>query len=118
MDKWLKAIVRLNELTQKGILKWEVSHPPNLSGTSDHVEIAFLTEYEGERLRIFKRRSKIALDEELLGWHDQPVLQIIDRQGVTRFDFPTSPALYDLISSVEYQTSGVGAFIDKLASDG
>jgi hypothetical protein len=44
------------------------------------------------------------------------VVQIIDAAGRTLYEFPITPATYDLIDTVQYQVSGVGPWIDKLAS--
>lgn len=118
MDKWTKAVAKLNRLTQEGSLRWEQTDPPELRGTSDVVEIAYTTEFEGERLRIFSKRSKVALDEERYDWSESPVLQVVDARGRSRFEFPPSPGLYDLLDSVRYQTSGVGTLLDKLAGEG
>ena len=117
MDRWMKAIVRLNFLTQEGKLKWHLIDPPDLRGTSDHVEVAFGTTFEGESLRIFRRRHTVATDVDQYGWQSTPELQIIDAEGRTLFTFPFMTALVDLYETVQYQTSGVGSLLDKLAGD-
>ncbi len=113
-----KALAKLNELTQRGLLKWEIVTPPDTRGSSDVVEIAYGTEFEGQRLRIFSRRSKIALDEDRFDWSERPVLQIVDGGGRPLYEFPTVAGVSDLLESVQYQVSGVGQLIEKLASGG
>lgn len=118
MDKMTKAVARLLELTQRGAIQWRTAPLPDLRGTGDFIEIAFAAEYEGEHLRIFRKRSKVALDEERFEWIERPKLEIIDSNGRSLYEFPSHPILYDLLDAVEYQVSGVGPFIEKLASEG
>jgi len=113
-----KALAKLNELTQRGQLKWKIVDPPDTRGSSDVVEIAYGTEFEGKRLRIFSRRSKIALDEDRFDWSEYPVLQIVDGGGRPLYGFPTVAGINDLLESVQHQVSGVGQLIEKLASGG
>lgn len=116
MDKFTKAVARLIELTQKGDIRWERGDPPDFTASGDYAEVVFRAEYDGERLRVFRRRSKVALDEERFDWVETPVLQVLDEDGKSLYQFPHMPALYDLIESVEYQVAGVGPLIEKLAS--
>ena len=114
----IRAIAKLNELTQHGRLKWEVVSPPDTRGSSDVVEIAYGTEHEGKRLRIFSRRSKVAVDEQRFEWLRSPVLQVVDSDGKPLYEFPSFNGIDDLLESVGYQVSGMGRWIEKLASGG
>ena len=107
----------MTELTQKGTVAWVRVDPPNMSGTGDFSDIAFFAKYDGENLRIFRKRFKHAFDEDRFEWSERPVLQVTDNVGTALYEFPHSSAIYDLIDTVEYQVSGVGVLIDKLASE-
>jgi len=118
MDNLIKAIARLIELTQKGVIRWERGDPPDSTATGDRVEVAFLTEYDGKRLRMFRQRSKVEMDQHRFEWFQNPVLQIVDLDGTTLREFPHLVALHDLMDAVEDQISGAGDWIEKLASGG
>jgi hypothetical protein len=120
MDKITKAVIRLNELTQKGSVKWRKDRLPEMIAKRDYSDIAFVTEYEGERLRVYTRRYKVpGYEVNFEGeWAVRPVLEVIDEAGKTLYEFPSTPATRDLINTVQYQVSGVGSLIDKLASGG
>ena len=114
----IRAIAKLNELTQQGRLKWEVVSPPDTRGSSDVVEIAFGTEHEGKRLRIFSRRSKVEVDEKRFEWLKSPVLEVVDSDGKPLYEFPGLSWIDHLLESVGYQVAGVGRWMEKLASGG
>jgi hypothetical protein len=82
------------------------------------VEVAYVTEFEGQRLRIFSKRYRTWQDEEQYSWHERPILQVVDEQGRALYEFPSDSGISDLLVSVQYQVSGVGRLIDKLASGG
>ncbi len=128
-DRWTQAVLKLTKLTRDGRIKWQrvppadqkpgVSPPP-FGGDEE----AFVTQHEGQRLRL-RRVSNIfaalfliqSKGSQKAGAAQGYVLEIIDDQGRTVWTFPTVEALADLYQTVRYYQAGIGTFIDRLLEE-
>jgi len=121
-DKIMRAISKINRLTQEGEIKWtKAEEAPKCltTGTDDKILNFYLTSYENRNLGIYEERYQ-AWDgySERFSWEQRIVLAIFDSDWKQReWEFPQKPGLYDLYRSVEYQVADVDSFLGSLLSD-
>lgn len=115
-DKWLRAVVKLTDLTQQGELDWEIADyqsGPSVVGPS------YFAEYKDRLLRL----EKIQI-ESSDSWHgrgetvEEITLDFVDRvEKTSLWTFPSSTGLDQLYGAVRYRTAGVSDFLDSLLDD-
>jgi hypothetical protein len=118
-NKFIKAVTKLIQLTQEGAIRWTLSKENRkiTQGTENVVDLAYITVYEGQRLRLYELKYRDYFDEFQFTWGSQATLELIDDQGNAEWTFPpNNRAISDLLEAVQYQTSGVDEFIDRLLS--
>ena len=126
-NKWVEAVSKLIQLTQQGQLDWNVvrsgeSMIPNEEG----VRLAFVTVYQERLLRIYSKTVEgSSLPVQMLSVSstgvdvrpqeiDRVVLEIIDDEGNSLWQFPYTDALDDLYKAVRYQAAEVDELLDDL----
>jgi hypothetical protein len=132
-DRDLQAMLKLIELTQTGIIEWEVSKPWGDLKENDDTQYSsvFVATYAAKKLRLFRRSRRIdrpsmydiasAVAVNLFDrekkypyWQTDVVLQVTDNSGASLWEFPNKSALHDLLAAVRKQASGVDELIDDL----
>jgi hypothetical protein len=121
-DIWVDAVVRLMMLTHDDKLHWKRVDIPDLSSSETD---AYITEYNGKRLRLAEKELKLPLERSVApgvdyGYIDSRnrfILEFIDEDGRSLWRFPVTSALRDLMSSVRYQCADVKAFLHDILND-
>jgi len=132
-NRWIDAIVKMIELTQKGDMKWEARDSTHVrEKDDDSVEAVFYTKYEGKSLRLYKlvytaykAVSPTTLYDVVIGAAQKKeayrtskiILDFVSEEGFKLWTYPEVNALPDLLSAVQYQTAGINDFIDALLND-
>ena len=109
------VIIQLINLTRSNELKWIKQDPPSwLTDSGSKIESVYLTEYKGRKLRLFKE-SYLKYDDMDTSWFwaKRTVLQLIDKNNKTDWEFPWCRELKDLIEAVRYHSANVGEFLDN-----
>ena len=128
-NRWVDAITSMIELTQDGKLRWTVA--PGVSTHYDDEERitpVFQTTYNDKALRLYKVRrptnysnTVISLynisGTELPRWSTRVILEFVDSEGRALWTFPQVDALSDLLTSVQYQVTGVSDFLDTIINE-
>lgn len=126
-ERFVEAIAKLIELTQSGKLSWK-AYPPNEAlkvYPDDRLSTIFETEYQGKKLRLYRRTFKIRdvspMLEAIIGkqkdWQSIVILEFLAKNGAVLWRFPAMPILDDLLSAVQYQVAGVDEFVDTLLNE-
>jgi hypothetical protein len=141
-EQGIKAVTKLIELTQTGRLKWErSSNTIGVATTEDYkVEVVFLTEYDGHKLRLYRARERVvpssinplmppqwstwstyqatvypfASQPKDPYWTVDTVLEIIDDERLSMLKFPPVSGIRDLYREVAEKTSRVEDLLDRL----
>jgi len=134
IDKIINAIVKLNNLTQDGKIKWRTIQPrPSLNRDKDSiVDLVYTAKYNNKRLGLYENKFKVenapyaslsgSLDS-IFGsvkyphWQTRVVLEFIDEDGNNLWTFPEVQGLNDLLSTVKYQIAGVDEFLDSFLDE-
>jgi hypothetical protein len=129
-EKWIKAISKLNRLTQEGKLEWSALSNGEVWNTSVDSTVsslankeAYYTRYKGRILIIYNKSgsvnalisggpigisgSAIPVDAKLL----------VKKEGLlsgSEWQLPDYPGIDDLFDSVRLQVSGAGGFADEI----
>lgn len=122
-DRFLAAIAKLIELTQKKSLRWKSASAfeaglkeMNALGAEPECRKIFITNYSGRQLRIYERSmiipKAVAGRTPLKGW--RPTLELAEPNGQGWWSFPKSDSIGDLLRAVQYQISGVDDFVEHL----
>jgi len=119
-NKTAKAITLLLQQTQDGFLRWEAHTPGEdlTQGTARLVETVYFAEKEQQTLRLYSYRDRFYTDEEVWHWEDGVALELSDKKGISWWQFPGHPIIWDLLEAVRFKTAGADAFIDKLLEEG
>lgn len=113
----INLIEKLIELTQKNVIKWDISNYYPLLSDMEKSDTIFSTEYLGQLIRIYKFFYRHYKDEDEFYWLEEYKLEIFDNQNNTLFNFPSVPNTKDLLNAVMYQKSNVEDFYKKLMSE-
>lgn len=135
-NKWIDAVGKLLELTQKGLLLWEPAKPPvylNSEPNSSRVDVVYEAQYKEKTLRLYETRYKVEKPSSYFGlatsttsffdqreypyWTSTTVLELLDDNGLSPWTFPKSQVLDDLLDAVRYQVSGVKDFLDEILAE-
>jgi hypothetical protein len=141
LNKWITAISKMIDLTQKNRLKWTPERPfPTLrTEKSDIIGPVYKTRYKNKYIRIYERQfidrrvkerppsgtfSMSELSSRIFSpteWEEfvntEINMDLIDRDDNKLSSFPKSLALKDLFSTVQYQASGVNEFLDDIINE-
>jgi hypothetical protein len=119
-DDFVRAVVRLNELTRSGVIKWTRSNSP-LSGPPPAglgplkltSSISYRAVHEGRVLRI----TQYLFESSALGAGAYKyVLEVANEKGNAVFEFPEVQGISDLFNSIQTQELDIESFIKTLAS--
>lgn len=126
-DKFVEAVTKLIKLTQEGELQWRSG---DISRYDIKVESVFITEYKDRLMRLYKYVYKVqqpgpfTLTHGIFGskreypyWETSVKLEFIDSNGRTVWEFPSTPALFDLLEEVQYQVAEVDEFLDDIMAE-
>lgn len=128
-NRWVDAVSSMIELTQEGKLKWTTnSESDKAQDDKERTTPYFLTTYKDKALRLYEKRVPVNTNsitaslysitgEEPPKWRRNIILEFIDGEGHNLWTFPEIDALPDLLSSVQYQVSGVNDFLDDIISE-
>src|SRR5688500_622996 len=95
-NRYLKAVTKLNELTQEGQLEWRKDTDTNdiTHGTDDVVEIAYYADHGEKRLRLYELKY---VDPATNQWDTSTVLEFVSKEGKSEWRFPYTPANHHLL---------------------
>ena len=128
-NRWVDAITSMIELTQDGMLRWTVvSNASTHYGDEERITPVFQTTYNDKALRLYKVRRPTNYSNALIGlysisgtepprWITRVVLEFVDSEGRALWTFPEVEALSDLLTSVQYQVTGVSDFLDTIINE-
>ena len=114
--KWLDATVRLVSLTQQGKISWTIADKklqPQNKGLASEV---FISTSTSQTLRLYSSLGIVIRPHHDTGREKRIILESIDQDGATIWQFPNNEALSDLLEVVQYRTSGVTNFLAELES--
>lgn len=116
-DKNVQFVAKLNELTQKGTLKWDVIDPPDsvTEGTDDKISLVYTARIDGRTIGVYEISYRdFDPDRDASFWNADVQLVLFDEFGRITYKFPRTPGRSDLIRSIQHQTSRVGDLVDSL----
>jgi hypothetical protein len=132
-NQLIEAIAKLIKLTQEGRIMWQAADKTGLPSDTDisRSDSVYTAVYRNQRLRIYRSLTRMRRDDTAawlrsmskpeLGssytWIHSVVLQFVDDDGRTKWTFPRNDALSDLLTAVQYQSAGVGEFINSLLAE-
>ena len=117
----IKVITKLNRLTQEGKIKWERREPPPslVTGTDSKIFDFFATNYKGRNIGLFEERYQ-GWDEDYFHgayWTDRLVLAFFSTAWEKEWEFPKSPGIYELLTSIKYQVAEVETFMNDFLKE-
>lgn len=111
--KMIKAIAKLNWLTQDKMIVWEKVESPDFKDeleSSYHVYYkVFGTEFEGKNIGL--------IVEEYIGGEGPTMnyrLGVFDDKWCLEWEFPKTSAIRDLYNSIMYEKRNISDFLDRL----
>lgn len=133
----LLALANLLFITQQDKIEWRpVSHDALSKNNHDElISFAFATKYNDNKLRIFKRKYKTTRVVQIRSllqpftiedmvdpktetvWRNTVVLEILDKNNNSIWQFPEEDILSDLLEAVKYKVSGAQDVINSLISE-
>lgn len=130
-DQNIDAIGKLIQLTQKEHVEWNSVDPDVVQSQipEDIVSSVFICDYKGKLLRIYYRRYKgypglaysIFHGNEKSSkekkWFSEVVLELIDDNGNSVWQFPKERIMNDLLDAVKYKASGASDVIQSLLNE-
>lgn len=127
-DNTLNAIGKLITLTRNGKINWSSlssnAVPPDFPG--ENISSIYTCSYADKKLRIYRRTGKRdpIISGGILqsvvspgGKYDEVVLEIVNNDGVSTWQFPTENILKDLLKTIKYKTSGAQELIQSLLNE-
>lgn len=131
-DRNIDAMGKLLLLTQKGAIEWKSVSPSSVKGAGleDIVTSSFVCKYQDKFLRIYRRKYKGPSSLSFLGgiwgntekqselrWYSEVVLELIDENGSSLWQFPKGEILRDLLEAIKYKASGAHDLINSLLNE-
>ena len=111
----VEIVDKLIELTQHNQLIWESSEPPyNLTGPDVRIDLVYTTDYLDRCIRIYQKGYKSYIDDVQFFWDSRIIFEFIDSSGNSLWQFPQTSNTYDLLNSIQYQSSKVGDFYTQI----
>ena len=92
-------------------------HVRKTTGTDDLIEAVFVAEKNDRSLRLFPYKRRCYMDEFDFYWEDCVTLEISDERGLSWWNFPKNPIIWDLLEAVMFNTIDVDGFINGLISE-
>jgi hypothetical protein len=129
-DKIEQAIFKIFQMTHLGELEWRKAQPPAslTAGTDAVVPAYFETEYQGQRMAVFRERlaqptwsaqrvglaALWSLPGKQPSWMEHDVLALLGDDGEVSYCFPPDRQIRDLLETVQYKASGVSSFLEQI----
>ncbi len=112
---YVKLIDHFAELTQKGEVKWVRENPPSkILTTENRIEQVYVTFYNGKNIRFYEEMYKYYTDEDEYHWQTQLVLEFIDENSNSIWQFPQTSNGWNLLNAVKYRDANVDEFIKDI----
>jgi hypothetical protein len=114
-----RIVARLLQLTQEGRIEWVREKPPaHLRHAHDEaIEAVYTTTHSGRRLRLFEPAEDYWLDEADDSIDRRVVLELVDAEGYSEWQFPRVPGIAELYDAVRFSTSNVKGFIEDFLAE-
>jgi hypothetical protein len=112
--KWLDATTRLISLTQQGKISWTVAGGHLQPRNTELISKVFISNSTSQTLRLYAGLGAVIRPNSVNPREKRIVLEFIDKNGGTTWQFPDNPALTDLLEVVQYQASGAQNFLAEL----
>lgn len=134
-DQNIEAIAKIISMTRDGRFEWQIASPDTLMGSYDsdsRFSSIFICRYDDKWLRVFRRSYDVSilknarlgalaiaasLGETRTERRVEVVLEIVDRNKNSLWQFPREEMLDDLLKVVRYKASGAGELISKLLNE-
>jgi hypothetical protein len=108
-------IDHLVELTQTGQISWAREIPPRqILTTHNRIQQVYVTFYNGRNIRLYEEMYKYFTDEDEYYWQAQLVLEFVDENSNSIWQFPQTSNGWDLLNAVKYRDANVDAFINDI----
>lgn len=112
---YVQLIDHLAELTQTRQINWVREVPPRqILTTHNRIQHVYVTFYNGRNIRLYEEMYKYFTDEDEYYWQTQLVLEFIDENGNSIWQFPQTSNGWDLLNAVKYRDANVDAFINDV----
>jgi hypothetical protein len=120
-----QAVFQILRLTHEDKLAWESKRPSEIwrENTDDVYPIYFETWYNGRKLALFRKRSRVdehekyvarMMNEPVDDWTQSLHLALLGGNDEILFEFPWSPQVSDLFQAVRYKEANVDEFVEAL----
>jgi len=130
-DRNVEAIARILSLTREGVIEWAPEDAGNIGNKypDNIIDTVFTAQFKDKILRTFRRRYKAEkpdpfaslfatqLKNPKLVWHSQSVLEIVDEDRLSLWQFPTESMINDLHTAIKYKVSGADDLITSLLDE-
>jgi hypothetical protein len=118
-SKITKAVLMLSKETIHNNIAWEVAQTDtiNLDANEKVNGSVYITESNGEKLRLYKFIGKYFTDYDKFKPYDDVRLEMIDNYGNTKWKFPKDEAIIALYNTVQEKTSGASEFLKRLLKE-
>lgn len=128
-NKWIEAVGKLLQLTQDRELVWQSRNPPphlNAQPENRRIDVVYETQYKERTLRLYELEFKVEApypffrvasvfdQREYPYWTKKTTLELLDQNGLGAWSFPDMDVINHLLTSVQYQVTGVKEFLDEI----
>ena len=112
---YVALIDHLIELTQTEQINWRRESPPNqILTTHNRVAQVYVTSYNDRIIRLYEEMYKYFTDEDVYYWQTRLVMDFIDEDDNSLWQFPQTPNGWDLLNAIKYRDANVDAFINDI----
>ena len=116
MNTIKKVILKLNSLTRKEGIKWEIddciqSDSIFLKEKAEIIGLIYTTFVASKDIRLYRFKFSYKT------WISYYCLELLTNKRKTAFEFPQDPSIDDLYESVRWITSGAGQFFEDFLKE-
>lgn len=126
LNKWVAFVAKLLELTQKGLIQWEMTGDVSFLPQNERATHSYVATFMDKRMRLYKYQHQVErpihslrdvfADGRRIDWVDAVKLEFIDVYGHSLYEIPPITGLWDLWNAVQYRTANIDEFVEKVAS--
>ncbi|MBF8151564.1 hypothetical protein ITJ86_16805 [Winogradskyella sp. F6397] len=110
-----KTILKINDLTKEGEVKWNTwsFSIDSLTGLERLIGTAYVTKVKEKHFRCYQYESRHYYDEDQFDWVPHYRLEFVDGNGKLEWQFPEESAIEDLYESIQFKISGASDFFSS-----
>ncbi len=110
-DPWIKAVEKLFELTESGVIRW--SKAPVQVQRSGLVGIIYTAETSGKKIVLYEEKSNHG---GFIGNDSHVVIEFVDKDWNSEWSWPGMSESWRLLESVRFQVAAGKDFLTELLS--